>query len=65
MRVRIFVLLVTLTGTSTAAAVSLKAMYDLAPPGAGYDKDIVLETGVTYTGGADNRRHFQPHHGRV
>jgi len=34
-----------------AVGASLKEMYDLAPPGFGYDKYIVLETGVTYTGG--------------
>jgi hypothetical protein len=34
-----------------AFATSLKEMYDLASPGSGYDRDIVLETGVTYTGG--------------
>jgi hypothetical protein len=34
-----------------AHSASLKEMYDLAPPGPGYDKVIVLETGVTYTGG--------------
>jgi len=30
---------------------TLEEMYDAAPPGAGYDKYVVLETGVTYTGG--------------
>lgn len=34
-----------------AFATSLKEMYDLAPPGPGHDKEIVLETGVVYTGG--------------
>jgi hypothetical protein len=34
-----------------AAAASLQRMYDLAPSGSGYDKVLVLETGVTYTGG--------------
>jgi len=34
-----------------ASATSLKEMYDLAPAAHGYDKYIVLETGVTYTGG--------------
>lgn len=36
---------------SGARADSLRRMYDLAPPAAGYDKCLVLETGVTYTGG--------------
>ncbi len=36
---------------SPAVATSLKEMYDLAAPGSGYDKYIVLEAGVTYTGG--------------
>jgi len=30
---------------------TLKEIYDAAPPGSGYDRYIVLETGVTYTGG--------------
>lgn len=34
-----------------AFATSLKQMYDSAPPGPGYDREIVLQTGVTYTGG--------------
>jgi len=34
-----------------AFGTSLKEMYDLAPAGSGYDKDIVLATGVVYTGG--------------
>jgi hypothetical protein len=37
-------------GQSVLAA-SLKEMYDLALPGPGHDKEIVLETGVVYTGG--------------
>ncbi|MDY7108454.1 MAG: hypothetical protein SYC29_07430 [Planctomycetota bacterium] len=32
-------------------AVTLEEMYDRAGPAEGYDKYIVLETGVTYTGG--------------
>ena len=51
MRAGVFVLIVALLVTSSAGAASLKEMYDLALPGSGYDKDIVLETGVTYTGG--------------
>ena len=34
-----------------ASATSLKTMYDLAGPGNGYDKLIVLDPGATYTGG--------------
>lgn len=34
-----------------ALAESLKEVYDAAGPAAGYDKYLVLETGVTYTGG--------------
>jgi hypothetical protein len=32
-------------------ATTLKEMHDAASPGSGYDRYIVLETGVTYTGG--------------
>ncbi len=38
-------------GNSPAFSATLQAMYDAATPGGDYDKDIVLETGVTYTGG--------------
>ncbi len=34
-----------------AGATSLKEAYDLAGPAGDYDKYVVLETGVTYTGG--------------
>ncbi len=40
-----------LTWGSTAFATSLKEIYDQAGPGAGYDKYVELETGITYTGG--------------
>lgn len=36
---------------SSAHAATLKQAYDLAPPAGGYDKYLILETGVTYTGG--------------
>ncbi len=32
-------------------ATTLKEMHDAASPAMGYDRYIVLETGVTYTGG--------------
>ncbi len=38
-------------GLSAASAETLKAAYERAGPAAGYDKYLVLETGVTYTGG--------------
>ncbi len=42
---------VSLSLCRSAGGASLKEAYDLAPPGFGYDKHIVLETGVTYSGG--------------
>jgi hypothetical protein len=35
----------------SAAAVTLREAYDLAGPGGGYDKYVVLETGTVYRGG--------------
>jgi len=43
------ILILTLCQPLTGA--TLKEMYDAASPGAGYDRHIELETGVTYTGG--------------
>jgi hypothetical protein len=40
-----------LTLSTAALAGSLREAYDAAGPGGGYDRDIVLETGVVYTGG--------------
>jgi hypothetical protein len=37
--------------TVSASAGSLREAYDAAQPGGGYDRDVVLETGVIYTGG--------------
>lgn len=37
--------------SQAALAVSLKEAYESAPAASGYDKYVVLETGVTYTGG--------------
>ncbi|MBU0618491.1 MAG: hypothetical protein KKI02_12305 [Planctomycetes bacterium] len=51
MRVLMLVACFLLSTGRPALATSLKEMYDLATPAAGYDKYIVLETGVTYTGG--------------
>lgn len=34
-----------------ASSTTLKEMYDAAQPGGGYDKYVVLQTGVVYTGG--------------
>jgi hypothetical protein len=36
---------------AAVGAVTLREAYDDAGPGGGYDKYVVLETGVTYTGG--------------
>ena len=44
-------LCVQLFGAGEAAATSLKEAYDLATAASGYDKYVVLDTGVTYTGG--------------
>jgi hypothetical protein len=45
-------LLLTILSLPTAAAAgSLREAYDAAGPGSGYDRDVVLETGVVYTGG--------------
>jgi hypothetical protein len=49
-RARLALLLVTLIGPA-AGGESLKAVYDAAGAGGGYDKYIVLQQGVTYTGG--------------
>lgn len=43
--------LVAWSGATISGATSLKQMYDQAGPAAGYDRYIVLETGVIYTGG--------------
>ena len=51
MRVLVLVACFLLSTGLPALATSLKEMYDLATPAFGYDKYIVLETGVTYTGG--------------
>jgi hypothetical protein len=40
-----------LTLCQPLSATTLKEMYDTAPAAMGYDRYIVLETGVTYTGG--------------
>lgn len=40
-----------LVSCSLITATTLKEMYDLAPAQNGYDRYIVLETGVTYSGG--------------
>jgi hypothetical protein len=44
-------LCVQLFGAGKAVATSLKEAHDLATAASGYDKYIVLDTGVTYTGG--------------
>lgn len=37
--------------TAPSGAVTLREAYEAAGPGSGYDREVVLETGVTYTGG--------------
>jgi len=51
MRVLPLVACLLLSAAGPAYATSLKETYDAASPAGGYDKYIVLETGVTYTGG--------------
>lgn len=40
-----------LLASAVSSAGTLKEAYELAGPGGGYDKYVVLQTGVTYTGG--------------
>ena len=51
MRLLLLVTCLLLSTGPSAYATSLKGMYDAASPAGGYDKYVVLETGVTYTGG--------------
>jgi hypothetical protein len=51
MRVIVFAFCIQLLIGPQAFSASLKEMYELALPASGYDKYLVLETGVTYTGG--------------
>lgn len=51
MRACVLLLAVGLLAGGPAAATPLKAMYDQAGPAGGYERYIVLQAGVTYTGG--------------
>lgn len=51
MRAPLLALCLPLLVAPPAFSTTLKSMYDAASPGSGYDKYIVLEAGVTYTGG--------------
>lgn len=48
---RVIVLLLLFGANSSAYATTLEEMYDRAGPGGGYDRQVILETGVTYIGG--------------
>ncbi len=50
-RLLAFSLALLLGAAATAAAGTLRAAFDAASPGAGYDKLLILEPGVVYTGG--------------
>jgi hypothetical protein len=51
MRTKLLLLWTMLASAAPALSTTLTEVYDRAEPDCGYDKYVVLETGVTYTGG--------------